>query len=250
MARTYSHYDLLGVSPLATTEEIKRAFRRTHMEFHPDHAQEGEDKAFRDNIAVRLNHAWAVLRDPEQRAAYDAEIGLTGRRLRLPSWRFHLEISLHGLTRPRPGRLLRRISRPNLGINGRLADTAGQIGDLLWATRIGQWLTLIVAGLVIHVMAGRLNVGAGLPEVVALALVGLVLARAGDPTPVTDARILAWATVRAVTRLTFAAVRGTAELVVRTVAASVEGRESDGAETSARSRSADPEPRPNVANRR
>ena len=61
-------YELLGVRPDATDEEIKRAYRRRARELHPDANggdQEAEDK-FKE-----VSFAYEVLRDPERRARYD-----------------------------------------------------------------------------------------------------------------------------------------------------------------------------------
>jgi len=62
-----SHYDVLGVSFGATTEEVRAAFRRAARDHHPD---AGGDPA----RMTDLNAAWHVLGDPVRRAAYDREL--------------------------------------------------------------------------------------------------------------------------------------------------------------------------------
>jgi molecular chaperone DnaJ len=60
-------YDLLGVSHDASEAEIKKAYRKLAMEYHPDRnsAPEAEVR-FKE-----ITEAYEVLRDPQKRAAYD-----------------------------------------------------------------------------------------------------------------------------------------------------------------------------------
>jgi curved DNA-binding protein CbpA len=67
------HYNLLGVPPGASTEEIRQAFRREAKRSHPDlHAQRppAEREALHRRF-IQLAQAYQVLGDPEQRKAYD-----------------------------------------------------------------------------------------------------------------------------------------------------------------------------------
>jgi molecular chaperone DnaJ len=61
-------YELLGVRPDATEEEIKRAYRRRAREFHPD-ANGGDPES--EAKFKEISFAYEVLRDPERRARYD-----------------------------------------------------------------------------------------------------------------------------------------------------------------------------------
>lgn len=60
-------YTLLGVGRDATEAEIKKAYRRLAMEYHPDRNSAPEAEArFKE-----ITEAYEVLRDPQKRSAYD-----------------------------------------------------------------------------------------------------------------------------------------------------------------------------------
>jgi molecular chaperone DnaJ len=61
------HYEVLGVSRDASTDEIKKAYRRLARELHPD-VNPGEEASERFKL---VTHAYDVLSDPDQRARYD-----------------------------------------------------------------------------------------------------------------------------------------------------------------------------------
>ncbi len=66
MAKDY--YKILGVPRNATQEEIKKAYRRLAMKYHPD-KNKGNKEA--EEKFKEINEAYAVLSDPEKRKMYD-----------------------------------------------------------------------------------------------------------------------------------------------------------------------------------
>ena len=63
-------YEKLGVQPNATEDEIKRAYRKAAMRWHPDRnagAEEAARAAFQD-----IKDAYSILSDRTQRQVYDA----------------------------------------------------------------------------------------------------------------------------------------------------------------------------------
>ena len=62
-------YAVLGVDPAADDASIAAAYRMLARRYHPDIAGEPATRRM-----SRINAAWDRLRDPEKRAAYDAEL--------------------------------------------------------------------------------------------------------------------------------------------------------------------------------
>ncbi len=62
------YYQVLGVARDADAAAVKKAFRRLARKYHPDVSKEADAQARMSEV----NEAYAVLSDPERRAAYDA----------------------------------------------------------------------------------------------------------------------------------------------------------------------------------
>ena len=62
------YYELLGVERSADEKELKSAFRKMAMKYHPDR---NPDDKLAETRFKEINEAYEVLRDPQKRAAYD-----------------------------------------------------------------------------------------------------------------------------------------------------------------------------------
>ncbi|CAJ1334542.1 unnamed protein product [Effrenium voratum] len=70
-AEEASLYEVLGVDRNATEQEIKKAYKRAAVKFHPDKAHESERPQYEERFK-RISRAYEILSDPEKRRSYDA----------------------------------------------------------------------------------------------------------------------------------------------------------------------------------
>lgn len=66
-----NHYQVLGVSDTASAQEIKLAYKRLAVRFHPD--KHGGSTRFEEEFKA-VNAAYRVLSDPARRASYDQQL--------------------------------------------------------------------------------------------------------------------------------------------------------------------------------
>ena len=69
MATKTDYYDILGISKSASADEIKKAYRKQALEWHPDRHK--DDKEAAEKRFKEINEAYQVLSDPQKRAAFD-----------------------------------------------------------------------------------------------------------------------------------------------------------------------------------
>ena len=73
MAKDY--YQILGVPRNATSEQVKKAYRKLAMQYHPDR-NPGKEKWANEKFK-EINEAYGVLGDPDKRKQYD-QFGTVG----------------------------------------------------------------------------------------------------------------------------------------------------------------------------
>lgn len=69
MADKLDYYDLLGVSKSATADELKKAYRKQALEWHPDRHKDNKEAA--EKRFKEINEAYQVLGDAKKRQSYD-----------------------------------------------------------------------------------------------------------------------------------------------------------------------------------
>ena len=68
MAAKRDYYEVLGVSKGASAEEIKKAYRKLAVKYHPD-KNPGDKEA--EEKFKEAAEAYSVLSDPDKKARYD-----------------------------------------------------------------------------------------------------------------------------------------------------------------------------------
>ncbi|EEB09188.1 DNAJ/TPR domain-containing protein DNAJC7 family protein [Schizosaccharomyces japonicus yFS275] len=69
------HYKVLGVSKSASDSEIKKAFRKKALQFHPDKNPDNKEAEARFK---EVNEAYSILSDPQKKYRYDSGADLEG----------------------------------------------------------------------------------------------------------------------------------------------------------------------------
>lgn len=63
------YYDILGVNKSASSEDIKKAYRKQALEWHPDRHKDNKEAA--EKRFKEINEAYQILSDPQKKATYD-----------------------------------------------------------------------------------------------------------------------------------------------------------------------------------
>lgn len=70
-------YEILGVAPNATLAEIKIAYRNACKKYHPDVNHDADVKTCNE-MMVKINNAYSILRDEKSRMEYDQMLNAIG----------------------------------------------------------------------------------------------------------------------------------------------------------------------------
>ena len=73
--RNQTHYEVLGVPPGATQEEIRSSYHLLASHYHPDRHQGNPLQELASERMTRINAAYEVLSDPRSRAEYNTSLG-------------------------------------------------------------------------------------------------------------------------------------------------------------------------------
>ena len=66
-----NYYTILGLTKTAKDKQIKSAYRKLALQYHPDKVKEDQDKEEAENIFVKVSEAYSVLSDKKKRDIYD-----------------------------------------------------------------------------------------------------------------------------------------------------------------------------------
>ena len=65
-----NHYEILGISKNASEEEIKKAYRKLALKYHPDRAPSDKKKEHEEKFK-EISQAYSILSDKDKKAQYD-----------------------------------------------------------------------------------------------------------------------------------------------------------------------------------
>ena len=69
MVKETKYYDLLGLKPNASDNEIKKAYKKSALRWHPDKNRDNPEEASKK--FQEISQAFEVLSDPQKRSNYD-----------------------------------------------------------------------------------------------------------------------------------------------------------------------------------
>jgi len=125
-------YDLLGVRPDDDAETLKKAFRKAAKASHPDHHSDDPQAAARFR---QISEAYEILRDAEQRAAYDRLLEFERRPLRHKVKRSRPDVKRHVVQDLMVGVLLAGVLAAGYQLFVRALETPGDTAAVVTESR-------------------------------------------------------------------------------------------------------------------
>jgi curved DNA-binding protein CbpA len=155
-----TYYDILGLSPAATPDDIRARYRQLILRIHPD--RDGPAALFR-----QVQEAYEVLSDPVRRDRYDRKLESHGLTARTPSGadpRWHRPSNSASSARRAGASVRRRRGRPVLTslLSRNPAITLAMSGAILLvfgAALTGIGIALILVGVAALLIAGVAGLG-------------------------------------------------------------------------------------------
>lgn len=74
ISNSETHYNVLGISNTASEDDIKKAYRKLSLEYHPDRNNNNREKS---EIFKKITEAYTILSDPVKKEQYDIALKLT-----------------------------------------------------------------------------------------------------------------------------------------------------------------------------
>jgi DnaJ-class molecular chaperone len=69
-----NYYEVLGVSPDASPDTIKKSYQHLVLQHHPDKQHSADAASSAPECFIRITEAWSCLKDEQKRREYDSKL--------------------------------------------------------------------------------------------------------------------------------------------------------------------------------